>query len=30
MKFQILNNEQIGFYNEVGNLSSIIKPSGSN
>jgi hypothetical protein len=30
MKFQILNNEQIGFYDEVGNLSSIIKPSGSN
>jgi hypothetical protein len=30
MKFQILNNEQIGFYNDSGNLTSIIKPSGSN
>jgi len=30
MKFQILNNEQIGFYNESGNLTSIIQPSGSN
>lgn len=30
MKFQILNNEQIGFYDNSGNLTSIIKPSGSN
>jgi hypothetical protein len=30
MRFQILNNEQIGFYNESGNLTSIIQPSGSN
>jgi hypothetical protein len=30
MKFQILNNEQIGFYDDGGNLQAIIKPSGSN
>lgn len=30
MKIQILNNEQIGFYDNSGNLTSIIKPSGSN
>lgn len=30
MKFQISNNEQIGFYDNNGNLTSIIKPSGSN
>jgi hypothetical protein len=30
MKFQVLNNEQIGFYDDSGNLQAIIKPSGSN
>ena len=30
MKFQILNNEELGFFNDVGNKTAVIKMSGSN